>query len=157
MIKTVSVTASLVFGGVAQLVLVRCFPVKWFITFLIVAVIAVFGWITLQDMRTLDPRSAVGQAQVVAYGRVISSSRPHIVIDEIWKTSDHSGSVALGTVIPFSVADRTFDHALVCFTPRMFSHRLSPSAILAVRGDSVGLPPVPLSELKALCAATLRT
>ena len=130
------------------------FPVKWLIISLVVVVVAVFGWITLQDVRQLDPRTAVRRAEVVAYGRVIPSPRPHILIDEIWKKSDGSDSVRIGSIISWSVADDSFDHALVCFTPRVFSHRLSPSAIFAVRGDSVGLPPVPLSELKALCAAT---
>jgi hypothetical protein len=132
--------------------LLGAFPVKWLITSLVVAVIAVFGWITLQDMRELDPRSEVGHAQVVAYGRVISSPRPHLLIDEIWKGAGSSESVRIGTVVPVPVADGSFDHALVCFTTRAFSHRVYPSAIFAVRGDGVGLPPVPLSELKALCA-----
>ena len=130
---------------------------KWLIISLVVAVVAVFGWITLQDVRQFDPRTAVRRAEVVAYGRVISSPRPHIVIDEIWKKSDGCDSVRIGSIIPWSIADNSFDHALVCFTPRVFSHRLSPSAIFSVRGDSVGLPPVPLSELKALCAATPHT
>jgi len=130
---------------------------KWLIALLVVAVILVFGWITLQDMGELDPRSAVSRAQVVAYGRVISSPRPHMLIDEIWKRSVSSESVRIGTVVPIPVADGSFDHALVCFTSRMFSHRLSASAIFAVRGQGVGLPAVPLSELKALCAATPST
>jgi len=130
---------------------------KWLIAFMIVAVIAVFGWITLQDLRELDPRSAVAQAQVVAYGRVIPSPRPHMLIDEIWKRTGSSESVRVGTVVSVPVADSLFDHALICFTPHMFSHRLSPSAVFAVRNDGVGLPPVPLSELKALCAGTPST
>jgi hypothetical protein len=32
---------------------------KWLIALLVIAVILVFGWITLQDMGELDPRSAV--------------------------------------------------------------------------------------------------
>jgi hypothetical protein len=131
--------------------------VKWLISFLVVAIVAVFGWITLQNMRQLDPRAEVRRADVVAYGRVISSPRPHIVIDEIWKISRSSDSVRIGTVVSAPVADGSFDHALVCFTSRMFSHRLSASAIFAVRGQGVGLPIVPLSELKTLCAATPST
>jgi hypothetical protein len=126
---------------------------KWLITSLIGIVIAVGAWIALQDSRELDPRSAVSQAQLVAYGHVRSSPRPHMVIDEIWKESGSSESIRIGIVVPIPVADGSFDHALVCFTPRMFSHRLSASAIFPVRGAGVGLPAVPLSELKALCAA----
>jgi heme/copper-type cytochrome/quinol oxidase subunit 2 len=131
--------------------------VKWLITFLVVAAVAVFAWITLQDTRELDARSAVVKAHVVAYGRVFSSPRPHMVIDEIWKRSGASESIRIGTVVGVPVADSSFDHVLVCFTQHMFSHRLSPSAIFAVRGDGVGLPAVPLSDLKALCAATPST
>jgi len=74
---------------------------KWLIALLVVAVILVFGWITLRDMGELDPRSAVSRAQVVAYGRVISSPRPHMLIDEIWKRSASSESVRMGQSFPF--------------------------------------------------------
>jgi hypothetical protein len=133
------------------------FPVKWLITSLVVAVIGVFAWVTLQDMRELDPRAEVTRAGVVAYGHVVFSPRPHIVIDEIWKRSDPSESVAIGAAIPLPVADSSFDRALICFTPRIFSRRLSPSAVFAVRDAGVGLPPVPLSDLKALCTGTPNT
>jgi len=70
--------------------------VKWLISFLVVAVGAVFGWIALQDMRQLDPRAEVRRADVVAYGHVISSPRPHVVIDEIWKGCGSPDQSVLG-------------------------------------------------------------
>ena len=131
---------------------------KWLLTCLVVVIIAAVGWITFQDFRPLDPRSAVSKATVVAFGHVVvSAQRPHVVIDEIWKDSASSKAVAIGTVVPFPAPAGSADHVLVCFTPRVFSHRLSPSAIFAVRSDGVGLPPVPLLELKALCAGTPST
>jgi hypothetical protein len=133
------------------------FPVKWLIIFLLVGVVAVFGWITLQDFRTLDPRTAVTKAAVVAYGHVVTSPRSHIVIDEIWKGSGSNNTITVGANIAFTMPQEGSDRALVCFSPRLLSRQLAPSAIFAVRSDSVGLPPVPLSELKALCAATPST
>jgi hypothetical protein len=130
--------------------------VKWLIISLIAGVIAVLGWITLQDFRTLDPRTAVTKATVVAYGHLVASPRSHIVIDELWKGSG-SADVSVGAVVPFAMPDSSVDRALVCFTPRLFSQRLAPSAIFAVRHESVGAPAVPLSDLKALCATTPRT
>jgi hypothetical protein len=130
--------------------------VKRLLTALAVGAIAVIGWITFQDFRTFDPRTAVTRASVVAYGHVITSPRSHIVIDEIWKSESSSG-IAAGTIVPFSITDNSADRALVCFTPRLFSRQLSVSNVFFVRGDRVGSPAVPLSDLKALCVATPRT
>jgi len=143
--------------AVAELRLVRCLSVKWFFTCAVGVIIAAVAWITLQYFRSLDARSAVSRATVVAHGHVVSAPQPYIVIDEIWKSSAFSGAVAIGTIIPFPARGGSADQVLVCFTPGVFSHRLSPSAILAVRSDGVGIPPVPLSELKALCAGTPST
>lgn len=130
---------------------------KWLLTCLVAIIIAAVAWITLQDFRSLDPRSAVSKATVVAYGHVVvSAQRPHVVIDEIWKGSASSKAVAVGTVVPFPAPAGSADHVLVCFTPHLLSRRLSPSAILAVRGDRVGVPPMSLSEVKALCNAPPR-
>ena len=130
---------------------------KWFIMCLVAVAIAAVAWITLQDFRSLDARSAISRATVVAHGHVVSAPRPYIVIDEIWKSSASSGAVAIGTIVPFPARGGSADQVLVCFTPRVFSHRLIPSAILAVRSDGVGIPPVPVSELKTLCAGTPNT
>jgi hypothetical protein len=132
--------------------------VKWILTCLVAVIIVAVGWITLQDFRSLDPRSAVNRATVVAYGHVVvSASRPHVVIDEIWKSSASSRAVAIGTVVPFPAPAGAADHVLVCFTPQLLSRRLSPSAIFAIRGDRVGSPSISLSEVKALCNAPPRT
>ena len=130
---------------------------KWLVTALVACAIALIGWITLQDFQTLDPRTAVTKATVVAYGHVVASSRSHIVIDEIWKRSGSPDTIAVGSVVSFTIPDKSVDRALVCFSPRLLSQRLSPSAIFAVRDDSVGSPAVSLSELKALCTAMPRT
>ena len=131
---------------------------KWLLTCLVAIIIAAVAWITLQDFRSLDPRSAVSKATVVAYGHVVvSAQRPHVVIDEIWKGSASSKAVAVGTVVPFPAPAGSADHVLVCFTPHLLSRRLFPSAILAVRGDRVGVPSMSLSEVKALCNAPPHT
>jgi hypothetical protein len=52
----------------------------------------------------------------------------------------------VGTVVPFSIPHNSADRALVCFTPRLLSRQFSVSSVFAVRGDSVGVPAVPLSE-----------
>jgi hypothetical protein len=132
--------------------------VKWFLTCLVVIIIAAVGWIKLQDFRLLDPRSAVSKATVVAYGHVVlSAQRPHVVIDEIWKRSASQEAVPIGTVVPFPAPAGSADHVLVCFTPHLLSRRLSPSAIFAIRDDRVGVPSMSLSEVKALCNASPRT
>jgi hypothetical protein len=131
--------------------------VKWFITCLVAVIVAAVAWITLQDFRFLDPRLAVSRATVVGYGHVVASSPPHIVIDEIWKSSTSSRAVAIGTIVPFPAPGASTDHVLVCFTPRLLSRRLSPSAILAIHDDHIGSFSISLSEIKALCNAPPRT
>ena len=131
---------------------------KWFLTCLVVVIIAVVGWMTLQNFRSLDPRLAVSKAAVVAYGHVVvSARRSHVVIDEIWKRSTSSEPVAIGTVVPFPVPAGSADQVLVCFTPHLLSRRLSLSVILAIHDDRVGEPSIPLSEVKTLCSAPPHT
>jgi hypothetical protein len=131
--------------------------VKWLVISLVAAAVAALAWITLQDFRSLDPRTAVTRASVVAYGHVVTSPRSHIVIDEIWKRSGSADAITVGTIIPFTMPKGGSDRALVCFSPRLHSQQLAPSAVFAVREESVGFPAVRLSELKDLCAATPST
>jgi hypothetical protein len=127
--------------------------VKWFITCLVAVIIAAVACITSQNFRSFDPRLAVSRASVVGYGHVVASSPPHIVIDEIWKPYASSQAVAIGTIVPFPAPVGSADRVLVCFTPRLLSRRLFPSAILAIHDDHVGSPSISLSEIKALCNA----
>jgi hypothetical protein len=124
------------------------------------AFVAALAWITLEDFAPVDIRSQVARSQVVAYGHFVSdASRPHIVIDELWKRSTGADAVAVGSTVPFRIpaGSRAPDAAVVFFARRLLSRRLSPSAVLAVYGDTVGSPQMPLSELKALCIATPST
>ncbi len=130
---------------------------KRFLTCLVAVIIAVVVWITLQDFRSLDARSAITRAAVVAHGHVVSAPRPYILIDEIWKSSGSSAAVAIGTIVPFPARGSSADGVLICFTPHLLSRQLSPSAILAIRDDRVGSPSMSLSEVKALCSAPPRT
>ena len=130
---------------------------KWFLACLVPVIIAVVAWITLQDFASLDARSAISRATVVAQGHVVSAPRPYVVIDEIWKASAASGVVAIGTIVPFPAHGSSADQVLVCFTPHLLSRQLSPSAILAIRDGRVGSPSISLSEVKALCSAPPRT
>ena len=126
---------------------------KWFIACLVAVSIAAVAWITSQYFGSFDPRLAVNRATIVGYGHVVVSSPPHILIDEIWKPSASSQDVAIGTVVPFPARVGSADRVLVCFTPRLLSRRLFPSAILAIHDDHVGSPSISLSEIKALCNA----
>jgi hypothetical protein len=131
--------------------------VKWFIACLVAVSIAAVAWITSQYFGSFDPRLAVSRATIVGYGHVVVSSPPHILIDEIWKPSASSQAIAIGTIIPFPAPVGSADRVLVCFTPRLLSRRLFPSAILAIHDDHVGSPSISLSEIKALCNAPPHT
>jgi hypothetical protein len=133
---------------------------KWISVCVGAAFIAALAWITLEYWSPPDIRSQIQHSQVVAYGHFVSdASRPRIVIDEIWKRSSSADSVAVGSTVPFTLpaSSHAPDAAIVCFAPRLLSRRLAPSAVFAVYGDHVGLPPLSLSEVKALCAATPST
>jgi hypothetical protein len=106
----------------------RARTLKWILICVGVAFVAALAWITLEDLAPLDIRSQITRSQVVAYGHFVSDgSRPHIVIDEIWKRATSADSVVLGSTVPFTIpaSSRAPDGFVVCFAPQLLSRRLS--------------------------------
>jgi hypothetical protein len=121
-----------------------------------IAFIGALIWITIEDFRELDVRSAVPHAAAIAYGRFISEgARSRIVIEEIWRHAPSGDPVAVGTSLPHRIAsDSTApDGVVILWSPRVLSRRLVPGTIIGVYGDRVLAAEMSVSEFKALCAA----
>jgi hypothetical protein len=121
-----------------------------------IAFIGALIWITIEDFRELDVRSAVPHASAIAYGRFISDgARSRIVIEEIWRHASSGDPVAVGASLPHRIASNATapDGMVILFSPRLLSRRLVPGAIIGVYGDRVSAE-MSVSELKTLCAGS---